>query len=296
MIFSKKNKDELIYRKSLINNCKIIFTLFYFHELCLDNSLFLESINQIKTRKNNIENEFQKLIKIYDEKLLANKNMIKELEEEINKIIGEKNNLSKDKILEIMKNNDIPERIDRLMKKLNKEISRMKIIFDKYCVNQILELFNELKSFDLIIEKISLNFKASSYKSSISATVGGIIGTIFGYFVDDLALVAASSQASYTSLAFTSIFSITSGIIIACFGIGFFVFKLYQNNKENKKKINDFYNEIIKNAEDLNKKYKQLLNDKKEKFKNELKKLKLNKNDIKYLKRNKFPEIMKSII
>ena len=104
------------------------------------------------------------------------------------------------------------------MKKLNNEISRLKISFDKYFLKQNLELFDELNNFDMIIKVISLNYKPSSYESSFGISLGGTVGVIIGYFSDDAVIAASSRFAVFKTLSFSSA-SYAFGIGLLALGV-----------------------------------------------------------------------------
>ena len=175
------------------------------------------------------------------------------------------------------------------MKKLHKEISHMKISFNKYCLKQIMQLFNELNNFEIIIKKIALDFKPSSYKNGFLVSGGGLAGVLIGYFLDDVAIAAMG-------LAFTSPLAIITGVGIIILGIGIFSNIIYQNNKQNSKKIHDYFEEISKNINKLKDKYINLLKEEKDKYLEELNKLKIDKKIIKYLKKSQFIDKMNIII
>ena len=299
LILSKKNKDEMLNKKYESHIIKIVFTLLYFHTLCSNNSLFLKNKKEIESKNNNIEKEFQKLITKYNKKFEDKENEIKDIEKRLYKTVGEKNNYLKDKILKIIQNEDINGKIDRIMKKLNKEISRLKISFDKYCLKQILEIYNELESFNRIIDKITLNYKPSSYKKcigiSFGGTISGTLGAIIGYYLDDLAIFASTAGAVAQS-SLTFVLSLTGASIPIIIGLAILGKNIYQNKKQNKKKIEDYFEEIFENIKNLKCKYKDLLKLKKDNYLKELNQLKLEENTLKYLKDNKFIEKMKIII
>ena len=208
LLLSKKYKDKMFNAKSQQCIIKILITLLYFHNICSDKKKFLKNKKEIKSKKNNIEKEYNNFLKKYKEQFEDKRKTIKTLENNLRDTIGDQKILSKNEILEIISSEKIDEKINKIMKKVLYKIIFMTNNFIKYCLKQIKQLFNELKNFGIIIEKIAANFKPSSFYKGAFVSGGGILGVIVGCCLDDFAKACG--------LAFTT------PLAIIC-GVGFFI-------------------------------------------------------------------------
>ena len=152
-----------------------------------------------------------------------------------------------------------------------------------------MQLFNSLENFEVIIENIRRDFKPSSYKSGLGTSVGGLFGIILGYCLDDVAIAAMG-------LSFTSPLVIVGGLVTVFVGACIIVSKIYNNKKKNSKKVDDYFEKIFKQIKVLKDNQIKLLKQQKDKYFEELDKLIIEKEDVKYLKKMQFIDKMKMII
>ena len=298
-IFFQKFKNQINFsytnNKNNINDklngvlITLLFKLYYYNELCLNEKKLDFDKKNIEVKKNLIEKEFKRIEGVIEEKYSSKIKIIEEV--------------YKNQAIETLKKeryynaNEIRERLiqlgyqDKLSKLFNSfynnELKNISLDFIYFCINEISDLLSS-ESLQNIISIITDNFREKNDSSDYKA------GLIFG------ALFAASSigvgAASVGGVVFIlcTYGAIYTGIPLIVFGV--IKFKEWlQDTNENK--VKEYFDRVIKELKKNKKEFIEKIKIKKEEFIEKLQKTnEITSDEIKNLNKANYPSNFQNFI
>ena len=278
MKLSEDNYKIILNQKAAYHIMVLLFNLFYYNELCLDEKKFDLYKNKIKLSKKIIEDEYQSIVKIIWNKLNEANKKIKLHEQKVIKIVEKREHLTVKEIKELIKDLEIEDKLNKIFNFLYDDLKKINLNFIYFCINEISSILDS-KSFKDILSKISLSFKDVDNSSLNKATLYFAGGTIF------------SSLLASSSLPFLSAFGII-GVSLGVIVLVKLCSLLFINwlNDTNTQKVKDYFKKV---TDELNKNIESFINSIKERKDEFIEKLeiknKISTNEIIALKNSNYP-------
>jgi len=265
----------------------VCFNLLYFDELCSHEEKIEYFKKRIEMKKQTIENEYKRIENVIKKKF---DNKIKEIEmdykEALLSKIKDEPKLSVKEVKEKIKDLNIDEKLDYLINSLYNELTKINLNFIYFCINEISSLLNS-EDFNMIMTNISKSFKDFDVSGLIKDTL--IIGGI-----------------AFGSSLITSISTTTLGVTLGAMGtlycyfislplIGALIY--YKWKDTNSKKVNDYFNSVIKELNKNKESFLKSIKEKEDDFIEQLeKKESISSKEINLLKKLNFPENLAELI
>ena len=253
----KNNKNDTSFRLDgfLIN---LLFKLFYYNELCLDERKFDFNKKNIEIKKSIIEKEYNRIKQIIDKKYSEKKIIIEDVfEKEAIEVLKEEKYHTVYEIKNRLIQLGYQEKLLKLFNNFyNNELKNIRLDFIYFCINEISELLNA-ESLQNIISLVSNSFKEKD-NTSLNK-----LGLISGAVVSASALGVMAGTAGGAIWGFSLVGGIYAIFPLIVFGITKFI---DWKNDTNEFKVKDYFNRIKKEFEKKIKEYIKSIKTKKDEF------------------------------
>ena len=236
----------------------VLFKLYFYYELCLNDDKIDDCKHNIEIKKCIIEKEYKQIVDIIKKKFSDKITIIEGYKQNVISLISNLDiSLTKEEIMEKIKNLGIENKIINLMNFLHKEIEKIKLDFYFFCIKEISELL-KIGSFQEVLETISSSFN-EKFNSSLAIT-GTIIGGVF--LVSTFGISVATTELGLT----VGLLGATYSGFGLLFIVPIFINEIYQKYKSNEKKINDYFENVCSQIIKIQDKYIKVIENKKKDF------------------------------
>ena len=252
---SDKNSKMILNQKFYTYIVTLLYDLFYYYELCIDEKKNDYYKSKIKVKKQTIENEYKKIENIIDNNLNETKKEIDILKEKVIKIAEQKEKLTVKEIKEMMKELDIEEKLNKLFNYLYEDLKKINFNFTYFCINEISTLLDS-KEFRNIVSNINEKFRDIDNSSFGKAAMYSIGVTL----VSSL-LTYSSSLTFFAVLGFLGT-AISILVFVEIITLSAY-FWLRDNNTQ---KVKDYFEKVTKELDDKVENFKKSIKEKKDEF------------------------------
>jgi len=264
-IFFQKFKNQInfsyINNKNNINDklngflVTLLFKLYYYNEVCLNQNKLDYDKNNIEIKKSIIEEEFKRIEGIINEKYRAKIKIIEEVfKKQAIGILNKEKKYNVNEIRERLIQLGYQNKLSQLFNSFyNNELKNISLDFIYFCINEISDLLSS-ESLQNIISLIAENFREKD-----DSKFGLILGTIFA---------ASALGAGIASVGGVAFILFTYGAVYTGFPLIIFgIIKLkrwLEDNNENK--VIEYFEVIIKELKKNKKQFIEKIKIKKEEF------------------------------
>ena len=280
--FSKKNNEETSIQKVNGYILNLLFNLYYYNDLCLNEGILDNYKKKIDNKRCIIENEYKRIIKIINKNFSDKINIIEKYKQEVISIIENGRNLTQKDIIDRIKELGYENKLSKIFNILYNDIKKIQHNFIYFCIIEISDLLKPeyLKN---ILSLISSSFRAKDNSDWKKMTV--VFGS--GFFVSCLGCYVA------TSAAVTGLWAL--GAIFAGIPAIFSVYTYLTDT--NTKKIEVYFDEVIKELEKKKQCFVKTIEIKKYEFIEKLEKSnKITSKEIKLLKEYDYERRLKNFM
>ena len=284
--FSKINNAKIMYQKINGYFLNLLFKLYYYNELCLNEGILENYKNKIDIKKSIIDKEYNRIKDIIDKNFADKINIIKDYKKEAISIIGNEQYLTQTEIFERIKELGYVRKLSNLFDLLYNDIKKIRLNFIYFCANEISNLLNP-EYLQKILSLISYSFRAkdnSGIKKAALIFGGGFFASALGFYI-------ATSAAAESFWLFGAIYTGYPALIL---GIKYLHTYLTDTNKH---KIQNYFDEVIVELKKSKNNFIRSIEDKKKDFIDKLEKSnKISSEDISQLKKANYQKAFQDFI
>ena len=252
----------------------LLFILYYYNELCLNEGILENYKNKIDIKKSIIDKEYNRIKDIIDKNFADKINIIKDYKKEAISIIGNEQYLTQTEIFERIKELGYERKLSNLFDLLYNDIKKIRLNFIYFCANEISNLLNP-EYLQKILSLISYSFRAKNNSGTKTAALifgGGFLTSALGFYI------ATSSAAAGLWLLGT----IYTGFPALIYSIKYLHTYITDTNKH---KIQNYFDRVIAELKKSKNNFIKSIEDKKKDFIDKLEKSnKISSEDISQLK------------
>ena len=284
--FSKINNAKIMYQKINGYFINLLFKLYYYNELCLNEGNLENYKKKIEIKKSIIDEEYNRIKNIIDKNFVDKINIIEDYKKEAISIIEKEKYLTQREIFERIKELGYENKLSKLFDLLYNDIKKIQLNFIYFCANEISNLLNP-EYLQKILSLISYSFRAkdnSGIKKAALIFGGGFIASALGFYI-------ATSAAAASFWLFGAIYTGYPALIL---GIKYLHTYITDTNKH---KIQNYFDEVIVELKKSKNNFIRSIEDKKKDFIDKLEKSnKISSEDISQLKKANYQKTFQDFI